>query len=65
MNRTIQKTTSKETLFTIAQSRENNTADNNVFPQRWERKLADAMRADYLKPRDKAVNRILELAKNV
>jgi uncharacterized protein with NRDE domain len=64
MNRTIpKKVTIKDTLFQLSNERE---AAKDFFPKanRWEKKLASALKADFMKPRDVAVTRILELARS-
>jgi hypothetical protein len=63
MNRTIhKKISSRETLLNVTNASPTNDR-NDFFLQRWERKLSAGLQADYLKPREKAVDRILELAK--
>ena len=65
MNRTIhKKLTSKDNLLHVT-----NThliaEGNEVAINRWEQKLIMALQSEYLKPREKAVESILELAKTI
>ena len=65
MNRTIhKKLTSKGTFMHVAENAYE-TSDRELFPQRWERKIAATLKADYLTPRTKAIETILELAKTI
>lgn len=65
MNRTIHKKLTSKGTFIHVEENNHETNGSELYSQRWERKIAVALKADYLKPRSKAIENILELAKTI